>query len=77
MVSLLIEIQSSFTPYYQAIVTMMINMMAASLQSEPSAIYRYIVLATYRLLMCQVSGFASAADEVATDLRTRHRDIQP
>ena len=54
------------------------NMRAASLQSEPSAIYPYIVLSTYRLLMCQVSGFASAAEEeVATDLRTRHRDIQP
>ncbi|KAH7199034.1 uncharacterized protein B0J16DRAFT_360609 [Fusarium flagelliforme] len=52
-------------------------MTAASLQSEPSAIHPYIVLSTYRLLVCQVCGFASVADEVATHLRTRHRDIQP
>ena len=47
MVSLLIEIQSSCTPYYQATVTMTINTTAASLQSEPSAIHSYIVLSTY------------------------------
>ena len=27
--------------------------------------------------MCQVYGFASVADEVATHLKTRHRDMQP
>ncbi|KAH7231099.1 hypothetical protein BKA59DRAFT_536212 [Fusarium tricinctum] len=56
---------------------MTINMTAESLQSEPSAIHPYIVLSTYRLLVCQVCGFASVAEEVATHLRTRHRDIQP
>ena len=71
MVSSLIEIQSSFTPYYQTTVTMTINMTAASLQSEPSAIRPYIVLSTYRLLVCQVRGFVFVADEVATHLKTR------
>ncbi|EWZ27792.1 hypothetical protein FOZG_18494 [Fusarium oxysporum Fo47] len=53
-------------------------MTASNLQSEPcSAIYPYVLLSTYRLLVCQVCGFASVADEVATHLRTRHRDIQP
>lgn len=52
-------------------------MTAASLQPEPSATRPYIVLSTYRLLVCQVCGFASVADEVAMHLRTRHRDIQP
>ncbi|KAF5698067.1 hypothetical protein FMUND_15204, partial [Fusarium mundagurra] len=57
---------------------MTINMTAASLQSEPcSAIHPYVVLSTYRLLVCQACEFASVADEVATHLRTRHRDIQP
>ncbi|KAJ9419392.1 hypothetical protein QL093DRAFT_2362365, partial [Fusarium oxysporum] len=51
---------------------------ASNLQSEPcSAIYPYVLLSTYRLLVCQVCGFASIVDEVATHLRTRHRDIQP
>ncbi|KAH7460465.1 hypothetical protein FOMA001_g19507 [Fusarium oxysporum f. sp. matthiolae] len=53
-------------------------MTASNLQSEPcSAIYPYVLLSTYRLLVCQVCAFASVADEVATHLRTRHRDIQP
>ncbi|KAJ0129322.1 Uncharacterized protein HZ326_27574 [Fusarium oxysporum f. sp. albedinis] len=53
-------------------------MTASNLQSEPcSAIYPYVLLSTYRLLVCQVCGFASIVDEVATRLRTRHRDIQP
>jgi hypothetical protein len=53
-------------------------MTASNLQSEPcSAIYPYILLSTYRLLVCQVCAFASVADEVATHLRTRHRDVQP
>ncbi|EXK77216.1 hypothetical protein FOQG_18067 [Fusarium oxysporum f. sp. raphani 54005] len=53
-------------------------MTASNLQSEScSAIYPYVLLSTYRLLVCQVCGFASVADEVATHLRTRHRDIQP
>ncbi|EXK26248.1 hypothetical protein FOMG_17150 [Fusarium oxysporum f. sp. melonis 26406] len=53
-------------------------MTASNLQSEPySAIYPYVLLSTYRLLVCQVCGFASIVDEVATHLRTRHRDIQP
>ncbi|KAH7169524.1 hypothetical protein DER46DRAFT_645872 [Fusarium sp. MPI-SDFR-AT-0072] len=53
-------------------------MTASNLQSEPcSAIYPYVLLSTYRLLVCQVCEFASVADEVATHLRTRHRDIQP
>ncbi|EWZ78605.1 hypothetical protein FOWG_17175 [Fusarium oxysporum f. sp. lycopersici MN25] len=53
-------------------------MTAANLQPEPcSAIYPYVLLSTYRLLVCQICGFASVADEVATHLRTRHRDIQP
>ncbi|KAJ0126097.1 Uncharacterized protein HZ326_30796 [Fusarium oxysporum f. sp. albedinis] len=57
---------------------MTINMTASSLQSEPcSAIHPYVLLSTYRLLVCQVCEFASVADEVATHLRTRHRDIQP
>ncbi|KAH7231250.1 uncharacterized protein BKA55DRAFT_544988 [Fusarium redolens] len=52
-------------------------MTASNLQSEPcSAIYPYVLLSTYRLLVCQVCAFASVADEVATHLRTRHRDIQ-
>ncbi|QKD56906.2 uncharacterized protein FOBCDRAFT_203955 [Fusarium oxysporum Fo47] len=55
-----------------------VTMTASNLQSEPcSAIYPYVLLSTYRLLVCQVCGFASVADEVATHLRTRHRDIQP
>jgi hypothetical protein len=53
-------------------------MTASNLQSEPcSAIYPYVLLSTYRLLVCQVCRFASVANEVATHLRTRHRDIQP
>ncbi|KAH7247494.1 uncharacterized protein BKA55DRAFT_540773 [Fusarium redolens] len=53
-------------------------MTASNLQSEPcSAIYPYALLSTYRLLLCQVCAIASVADEVATHLRTRHRDIQP
>jgi hypothetical protein len=56
----------------------MIVTMASNLQSEScSAIHPYVVLSTYRLLVCRVCGFASVADEVATHLRTRHRDIQP
>ncbi|EXL66760.1 hypothetical protein FOPG_17083 [Fusarium oxysporum f. sp. conglutinans race 2 54008] len=52
-------------------------MTASNLQSEPcSAIYPYVLLSTYRLPVCQVCAFASVADEVATHLRTRHRDIQ-
>ncbi|KAH7205208.1 hypothetical protein BKA60DRAFT_545465 [Fusarium oxysporum] len=54
-----------------------VTMTASNLQSEPcSAIYPYVLLSTYRLLVCQVCAFASVADEVATYLRTRHRDIQ-
>ncbi|KAM5528226.1 hypothetical protein FOXYSP1_19495 [Fusarium oxysporum f. sp. phaseoli] len=53
-------------------------MTASNLQSGScSAIYPYVLLSTYRLLVCQVCGFASVADEVATHLKTRHRDIQP
>jgi hypothetical protein len=53
-------------------------MTASDLQSKPcSAIYPYVLLSTYRLLVCQVYAFASVADEVATHLRTRYRDIQP
>jgi hypothetical protein len=55
---------------------MTINMTAESLQSEPSAIHPYIVLSTYRLLVCQVCRCASIAEEVATHLRTQYRDIQ-
>jgi hypothetical protein len=52
--------------------------MASNLQSEScSAILPYVILSTYRLLVCRVCGFASVVDEVATHLRTRHRDIQP
>ncbi|KAM0362018.1 hypothetical protein ACHAO7_011321 [Fusarium culmorum] len=52
--------------------------MASNLQSESCrTIHPYVILSTYRLLVCQVCGFASVADEVATHLRTRHRDIQP
>jgi hypothetical protein len=51
---------------------------ASNLRSEScSAIHPYVILSTYRLLVCQVCGFASVADEVATHLRTRHHDIQP
>ncbi|EXL68003.1 hypothetical protein FOPG_15909 [Fusarium oxysporum f. sp. conglutinans race 2 54008] len=51
---------------------------ASNLRSEScSAIHPYVILSTYRLLVCQVCGFASVADEVTTHLRTRHRDIQP
>jgi hypothetical protein len=47
------------------------------LRSEPcSAFYPY-VLSTYRLFICYVCGFASIAHEVATHLKTRHRDIKP
>jgi rubrerythrin len=57
---------------------MAITITASNLQSEPcSATYPYVLLSTYRLFVCQVCGFASVADEVATHLRTRHRDIQP
>ncbi|KAG7000202.1 hypothetical protein FocnCong_v013233 [Fusarium oxysporum f. sp. conglutinans] len=52
--------------------------MASNLQSEScGAIHPYVILSTYRFLVCRVCGFASVADEVATHLRTRHRDIQP
>ncbi|CZS75066.1 unnamed protein product [Fusarium graminearum] len=51
--------------------------MASNLRSEScGAIRPYAILSIYRLLVCQVCGFASVADEVATHLRTRHRDIQ-
>jgi hypothetical protein len=44
-------------------------MTASNLKSEPySAIYPYVLLSTYRLLVCQVCRFASVADEVATSL---------
>ncbi|RKK23830.1 hypothetical protein BFJ66_g17349 [Fusarium oxysporum f. sp. cepae] len=53
-------------------------MTASDLRSEPcSAIYPYVLLSTYRLLICPVYGFASVTDEVATHLKTRHRDIKP
>ncbi|KAH7231630.1 uncharacterized protein BKA55DRAFT_524254, partial [Fusarium redolens] len=57
---------------------MTITITASKLQSEPcSAIYPYVLLSTYRLVVCQVCGFASVADEVTTHLKTRHRDMQP
>jgi hypothetical protein len=57
-------------------IIMTIATMASNLQSESySAIRPYVILPTYRLLVCQVCGFASVADEVATHLRTRHRDL--
>jgi uncharacterized protein (DUF2225 family) len=57
---------------------MTITMTASDIRSELcSAIYPYVLLSTYRLLVCQVCGFASVADEVATHLKTRHRDMQP
>jgi uncharacterized protein (DUF2225 family) len=50
---------------------MAITITASNLQSEPcSAIYPYVLLSIYRLLVCQVCGFASVADEVATHLKT-------
>ncbi|KAJ0130219.1 hypothetical protein HZ326_26672 [Fusarium oxysporum f. sp. albedinis] len=53
-------------------------MTALNLQSEScSAIYPYVLLSTYRLLVCQVYRFASIANKAATHLRTQHRDIQP
>jgi hypothetical protein len=59
-------------------IIMTIATTASNLQSEScSAIRPCVILSTYRLLVCQVCGFASVADEVATHLRTRHRDIQP
>ncbi|KAH7169695.1 uncharacterized protein B0J16DRAFT_393500, partial [Fusarium flagelliforme] len=55
-----------------------VTITASNLKSEPcSAVYPYVLLSTYRRLVCQVCGFASIVDEVATHLRTRHRDIQP
>ena len=52
--------------------------MASNLQSQScGAIHPYVLLSTYRLLVSRVCGLASVADEVATHLRTRHRDIQP
>jgi hypothetical protein len=57
---------------------MTVTMAALNLQSELcSAIYPYVLLSIYRLLECQVCGFASVADEVGTHLETRHRNIQP
>ncbi|KAL9563885.1 hypothetical protein ACKAV7_011920 [Fusarium commune] len=54
------------------------TMTASNLQSETcSLIYPYVLLSTYRLLVCQICGFASVTDEVATHLKTRHRAIQP
>ena len=51
--------------------------MTSNLQFEScSAVHPYVLLSTYRLLVCQVCGFAPVADEVATHLKTRHRDIQ-
>ncbi|KAJ0129663.1 hypothetical protein HZ326_27239 [Fusarium oxysporum f. sp. albedinis] len=39
------------------------------------AIYPFILLPQYKILICQVCQFGCVADEVATHLRTRHHDI--
>jgi uncharacterized protein (DUF2225 family) len=53
-------------------------MTTSNLQPEScSAIYPYVLLSTYRLFVCQICGFASVADEIATHLKTQHRDMQP
>ncbi|KAI3584119.1 hypothetical protein IWW34DRAFT_607966 [Fusarium oxysporum f. sp. albedinis] len=53
-------------------------MTASNLQPEPcSVIYPYVLLFIYRLLVCQICGFASVADEVTTHLKTRYCNIQP
>jgi hypothetical protein len=78
MVSLLIKAQLSFTSHEQETNHLNSVTIALNLQSEScGAIHPYVILSTYRLLVCQICGFASVADEVATHLRTRHRDIQP
>ena len=59
-------------------VTMTTTMTAANLQpARRSAIYPFILLSTYCLLVCQICRFASVADEVATHSKTRHRYFIP
>lgn len=38
-------------------------------------IYPFIPLSSYRILVCQVCGFASVADEAKSHLLARHRDL--
>jgi hypothetical protein len=59
-------------------IIMAIATTAFGLQPEPwSAIYPFVLLSTYRLIVCQECGFASVVDEVDTHLKTRHRNIKP
>jgi hypothetical protein len=55
---------------------MTITTMASDLRTEPcNAIYPYVLLSKYRLLVHQLCRLAFFTDEVAIHLKTRHRDI--
>ncbi|KAH7199165.1 hypothetical protein BKA60DRAFT_411898, partial [Fusarium oxysporum] len=50
--------------------------MSSTIESSSSdAIYPFVLLPQYKILICQVCQFGCVADEVATHLRTRHHDI--
>jgi hypothetical protein len=41
-----------------------------------STIYPFVLLSAYRILVCEVCGFACVANEAGTHLKSRHRSIK-